>query len=331
MKAWMVRDWGPPEGMSFEDVAEGPVAAGDLRVELRATGVNFYETLLVAGRYQVRPDFPFIPGIEGSGVVVSGSATARVRSGDRVVFMSRFGRGTYAELADCDARLAFPIPETMGFDEAAALLSNYCTAHLALHRRAHLQPGETLLVHAGAGGVGSAALQLGKAAGARVIATAGNDEKTALCLALGADAAINYREADFVPAIKNLTGGRGADVILDPVGGDVFDRSTRCIAFEGRLIPVGFTSGRIAQISTSHALVKGYAVVGVHLSLYLERMPHVIGHVVDDLMRLYGEGAIRPQVSARYPLEAAPDAMAAVSERRTTGKVVLLPRRGSAL
>lgn len=322
----MVREWGPPERMSFEEVAEGPVAAGDLRVELRAVGVNFFETLLVAGKYQVRPEFPFIPGIEGSGVVITESPTARVRPGDRVACMSRFGRGTYAELAECDAQMAFPIPDTMGFDEAAALLSNYCTAHLALHRRTHIQPGETLLVHAGAGGVGSAAIQLGKAAGARVIATAGSDEKTALCLALGADAAINYREADFVLAVKDLTDGRGADVILDPVGGDVFDRSTRCIAFEGRLIPVGFTSGRIAQPSASHVLVKSYSVVGVHLSLYLEHEPQIISRIVDDLIRLYGEGAIRPQVSVRYPLEAAPDAMAAVSGRRTTGKVVLVPR-----
>jgi NADPH2:quinone reductase len=312
--------------MSFEDVAEGPVAAGDLRVELRAAGVNFFDSLLVAGRYQVRPDFPFIPGIEGSGVVISESSTARVRPGDRVACMSRFGRGTYAEFADCDPQMVFPIPDTMGFDEAAALLTNYCTAHLALHRRGRLQPGETVLVHAGAGGVGSAALQLGKAAGARVIATAGSDEKTALCLALGADAAINYRDADFVPAVKDLTGGRGADVILDPVGGDVFDRSTRCIAFEGRLLPVGFTSGRISETSASHILVKSYSVVGVHLSLSIERTPQVITHIVDDLIRLYDEGALKPQVSARYPLEAAPDAMAAVSARRTTGKVVLVPR-----
>jgi NADPH2:quinone reductase len=325
MKAWMVRRWGPPEQMSFEDVTEGTVADGELRVAVQAAGVNFFETLLVEGKYQVRPEFPFIPGIEGSGIVLSAPRTARTRPGDRVAFISRFGRGTYAELTDCDPHMAVPIPDTMGFEEAAALLSNYCTAHLALHRRARLQPGEILLVHAGGGGIGSAAVQLGKAAGARVIATAGTAEKTALCLAFGADAVVNYREEDFVQAVKDFTGGHGADVIVDPVGGDVFDRSTRCVAFEGRLIPVGFTSGRIPQAATNHVLVKSYAVVGVHLSLQLERTPHVVGSVIVDLLRLYGEGAIRPHVSATYPLAAAPTAMRAVSERRTTGKVVLLP------
>ncbi len=323
MKAWMVRAWGPPERMSFEDVAEAPVADGDLRVEVRAAGVNFFESLLVAGKYQVRPEFPFVPGIEGAGVVVSAPPSASVRPGDRVACFSRFGRGTYAELADCDPHTVVPIPDAMSFEEGAALLTNYGTAHLALHRRARLQAGETILVHAGAGGVGSAAVQLGKAAGARVIATAGSDEKTELCRALGAEMAINYREADFVQAVKDFTEGRGADVIVDPVGGAVFDRSTRCVAFEGRIVPVGFTSGLIPEAAINHIVVKSYAVLGVHLTLQLARTPEVVRGVIGDLFRLYARGSIKPHVSATYPLSAAPSALRAVSERHTTGKVVL--------
>ena len=323
MKAWMVRSWGPPEGMTFEDVDPGDPAADRMRVRIEAAGINFFEGLLVQGQYQVRPDLPFIPGIEGAGVVLAGPSSSGFRRGARVAFITDYGRGTYAEMADIRPTAAVAIPDAMSSREGSALLTTYLTAHFGLHRRAMLQPGETVLVHAGAGGVGSAAIQLGKAAGATVIATAGSDEKVAFCLSVGADAAINYRQQDFAAAVKDLTGGRGADVIFDPVGGDVFRRSTKCVAFEGRIVVVGFTSGQMAEAATNHALMKNYSIVGIHLNLYLQHRPDLLTAVAKELLELYGQGAIKPQVTATYPLASAPEALRAVMSGQTRGKTVL--------
>ncbi|HEY1162657.1 MAG TPA: NADPH:quinone oxidoreductase family protein [Candidatus Dormibacteraeota bacterium] len=309
--------------MTLEQIVEGSPAEDRIRVRIEAVGVNFFEGLLIQGRYQVRPELPFVPGAEGAGVVEACPTQGRIRRGQRVAFLADIGRGTYAEMADIPPTVVVPIPDLMPSEEAAGLLTTYLTAHLGLHRRAQLQRGETLLVHAGAGGVGSAAIQLGKAAGARVIATAGTDEKVAFCLSLGADAALNYRDQDFVAAVKELTGGRGADVILDPVGGDVFDRSTKCIAFEGRIVVVGFTSGRIAQAATNHALLKSYSIVGVHVNLQLQRTPDLVMTVAQELLNLYRQGAIKPQITARYPLTEAPRALRAVMSGQTQGKTVL--------
>jgi NADPH2:quinone reductase len=323
MKAWMVRSWGPPEAMTFEEVDEGNLAEDRIRVRIDAAGINFFEGLLVEGQYQVRPDFPFIPGIEGAGVVQASPRDGRFRPGQRVAFFTDYGRGTYAELTDIRPAAAVPIPDVMPSEEAAGLLTTYLTAYLGLHRRAQLQRGETLLVHAGAGGVGSAAIQLGKAAGATVIATAGTDEKVAFCRSLGADAALNYRKQDFAAVVKEMTGGLGADVIIDPVGGDVFDRSTKCVAFEGRIVVIGFTSGRIAQAATNHALIKSYSIVGVHLNLQLQRTPDLVMAAAGELLDLYRQGAIKPQITARYPLNEAPRALRAVISGQTRGKTVL--------
>jgi len=324
MKAWMVRQWGPPETMTFEDVYLGEPAGDHVRIRIDAAGLNFFEGLLVEGKYQVRPDLPFIPGVEGAGVVVGSPAGSRLRVGQRAAFFTEIGRGSYAEMADVRPSAAVAIPDTMSSEEAASFLTTYLTAHFGLHRRAQLRRGETLLVHAGAGGVGSAAIQLGRAAGARVIATAGTDEKVAFCLVNGADSALNYRKDDFVAAVKDLTGGRGADVIVDPVGGEVFERSTKCIAFEGRIVVVGFTSGRIALAATNHALLKTYSIVGVHLNLYLQQAPDQVNAVVDDLLELYRQGAIMPQVTAKYPLREAPSALRALMSGQTLGKTILI-------
>jgi NADPH2:quinone reductase len=323
MNAWMVRSWGPPEGMTFENVDAGDRDEGRMRVQIEAAGINFFEGLLVQGQYQVRPDLPFIPGTEGAGVVLASPSSSGFRAGERVAFFADYGRGTYAEMADIWPSAAVSIPDAMSSEEGSALMTTYLTAHFALHRRAVLRHGETLLVHAGAGGVGSAAIQLGKAAGARVIATAGSDEKVAFCLSLGADAALNYRQQDLVAGVKELTGGRGADVILDPVGGDVFERSTKCVAFEGRIVVIGFTSGRIAQAATNHALMKSYSIVGVHLNLYLQRTPDLVSAVARELLALYRQGSIKPQVTASYPLTEAPQALRAVMSGQTMGKTVL--------
>ena len=215
------------------------------------------------------------------------------------------------------------MPKNMPFEEAAGFTLTYQTGWFGLHRRANLQPSETLLVHAGAGGVGSAAIQLGKAAEATVIATAGTDEKLEVCRRLGADHAINYKTQDFAEEVKKLTGGRGADVIFDPVGGDVYDRSTKCVAFEGRIVIVGFTSGRFAQAATNHVLVKNYSVVGLHWGLYNTRAPELIAPAARALVELYEAGKIRPHISARLPLAEAPQALATVASGKSTGKVIL--------
>lgn len=326
MKAWVVRELGGPETMRFEDVEASEPSDGMVRIEVRASAINFYDALMIAGLYQVKPELPFVPGGEISGVVQSAPPGSHLKPGDRVMsLVDNVGltRGGYAEIADCAASSISPMPHKMGFDEAAGFFVIFQTGWFGLHRRANLRAGETLLVHAGAGGVGSAAIQLGKAAGAIVIATAGSDEKVEVCRQLGADHAINYKAQDFVDEVKKITGGRGVDVVFDPVGGDVYDRSTKCIAFEGRIVIVGFTSGRIPQAATNHALIKNYSVVGLHWGLYLRRAPELIGPATEALFALYDAGKIKTHISTRLPLNEAPRGLALVAGGKSTGKVIL--------
>jgi NADPH2:quinone reductase len=282
--------------------------------------------LMVAGLYQIKPELPFVPGVEVSGEVMSAPTASGFKPGDRVMALLDSGgmtRGGFAEIADAAPASIGRMPDKMTFEEAAGFTLIFQTGWFGLHRRANLQPGETLLIHAGAGGVGSAAIQLGKAAGATVIATAGSDEKVELCLKLGADHAVNYKTQDFVEAVKKITGGRGADVVFDPVGGDVYDRSTKCIAFEGRIVLVGFTSGRIPQAAANHVLIKNYSVVGLHWGLYTRRAPELIPPATRALVDLYEAGKIKPHISTRLPLNQAPRALALVGEGKSTGKVIL--------
>src|SRR5712692_1579596 len=324
--------------MRFEDVDGNAPGEGMVRIAVRASAINYFDALMVAGQYQVKPDLPFVPGTEISGVVEhaprdsgcvldhSAPRDSGFNSGDRVSALLDNGgltRGGYAEIADAHADTVRRIADSMPFDDAAAFTLIYQTAWFGLHRRGNLLSGETLLVHAGAGGVGSAAIQVGKAARAMVIATAGSDEKTAVCHQLGADHVINYKTQDFAEKVKLITGGRGADVIFDPVGGDVFDRSTKCVAFEGRIVVVGFTSGRIPQAAANHVLVKNYSVVGLHWGLYSRRAPELIGPAAEELMDLYQSGKIKPLISARVPLAQAPTALAMVAGGKSTGKVIL--------
>ena len=326
MKAWVVRQLGGPETMRFEELAEGEPADGMVRIRMRASAINYFDSLMISGQYQTKPDLPFVPGSEISGVVINAPAGSGFQPGDRVMaLVDNVGltRGGYAEVADAAPGSVAPMPAKMGFDEAAAFTLIFQTGWFGLHRRANLKAGETLLVHAGAGGVGSAAIQLGKAAGAIVIATAGSDEKVEVCRELGADHAINYKTQDFVEEVKKITGGRGADVVYDPVGGDVYDRSTKCIAFEGRIVIVGFTSGRIPQAAANHVLVKNYSVVGLHWGLYSKRAPELIPLATKALLELYDAGKIKPYVSTRLPLSEAPRALTSVAEGKSTGKVIL--------
>jgi NADPH:quinone reductase len=318
MRAWRVHSLGDPaEVMSLDEVDRPEPGPGQVLVRVRAAGLNFPDVLMTRGEYQERPPLPFTPGVELCGEVVG--------TGQRVLGSPSGGPGAFAEYALVDAAAAWPVPADMSDEQAASLHLTHQTGHVGLHRRAGLQAGEWLLVHAGAGGVGSAAIQLGKAAGARVIATAGGERKTEVCRQLGADHVIDYTAEDFVPLVKEITGGHGADVVYDPVGGDVFDGSRRCVAFEGRIVVVGFTSGRIPQVPANHALVKNYSVVGLHWGLYRKHDPARIGLVHEELCRLFADGAIDPLVGQVLPLAQLPAAMAAIADRSTVGKVVLRP------
>jgi NADPH2:quinone reductase len=314
--------------MAFEDVEQEGLADSLVRVKVAAAALNFFDALLIGGTYQVKPDFPFTPGGEVAGTVVSAPPESGLIEGQRVMaqaMMDKVGRGGYAEYVDTLPQLAHPIPDSMPFEDAAAFYIVYQTAWFGLHRRAQLQPGEVLLVHGGAGGTGTAAIQMGKAAGATVIATAGSDEKVELCLAIGADYAINYKTQDFADEVNRITDRMGADVIWDPVGGDVYDRSTKCVAFEGRIVIVGFTSGRIPEAKANHVLVKNYSVVGLHWGAYELRNPALTAEVTQTLFEMYREGQIKPVISATYPLSEAPQALKAVASGGTTGKVLLTP------
>lgn len=318
MKAWQVHELGTPaDVLRFEEVDVPAAGEGQVLVRVLGAALNFPDLLMIAGTYQERPPLPFIPGVELVGEIVE--------TGQRVIGGPSGGQGAFAEYAVMDADAVWPVSDAMPDDEAAALFLTYQTGHVGLHRRARLQSGEVVLVHAGAGGVGSAAIQLAKAAGAMVIATAGGPEKVAVCRDLGADHAIDYLAEDFVGPVKEITAGRGADVIYDPVGGDVFDSSRRCIAFEGRIVVVGFTGGRIADAPTNHVLVKNYSVLGLHWGLYRKRDRALIAEVHEDLTRLYAEGSIKPLVSQTLPLDQAPQALASLGRRGTIGKVVLTP------
>ncbi|MDQ1382640.1 MAG: NADPH:quinone reductase, partial [Actinomycetota bacterium] len=313
----------PEQVMVLEDRPEPEVRPGDVRLRVHAASLNFPDVLMCRGDYQVKPPVPFTPGAEVAGVIERlGDGVEGLRVGDRVLAIPNFGGGGFAESTTASAAGVFPIPESMPFAAGAALHVVYQTGHLGLHRRAHIQPGETLLVHAGAGGVGSAAIQLGLAAGARVVATAGGPEKVKVVEKLGADLALDYREHDFVDAVKEFTDGRGADVIYDPVGGDTFDRSTKCVAFEGRILIIGFTGGRFADARTNHVLIKNYAVVGVHWGMYNVMNPALVRSTHDELVRLFEAGKIDPLISERVALAEVPAALARLGARGTYGKVV---------
>ncbi|GIU87405.1 MAG: oxidoreductase [Acidimicrobiia bacterium] len=332
MRALRVHELGEPADVLVpEDVPVPEPRPGQVRVRVAAASCNFPDVLMCRGGYQVKPPLPFTPGAEVAGFVDAlGPGVEGLEVGQRVLAVPVAGLGGFAQYTCAPASATFPIPDAMGFAAASALHVTYQTGHLALHRRARLAAGETLLVHAGAGGVGSAAIQLGLAAGARVVATAGGPDKVEVCRRLGCEAVIDYRTEDFVEVVKELTGGRGADVIYDPVGGDVFDRSRRCVAFEGRILVIGFTGGRFADAPTNHVLIKNYSVVGLHWALYDRYRPDLVRRTHDELVRLHGEGLIDPLISRTVTLEQVPAALQELAGRGTWGKVVAqLPGAGA--
>jgi len=322
MKAWRVSEWCEPEQMEFTDVPVPEPGAGEIRIRNHAAALNFYDILMVQGKYQVRPPLPFTPGSEVSGVVDAlGEGVTGFRTGDRVQAMA-IG-GTYSEFSIAPAAKSFLIPDAMSFKEAAAMIVIYQTSYFALTNRITTEPGEWLLVHAAAGGVGLSALQIGKALGLRVIATAGSDEKVIFCIEQGADHAINYSDPAWVEQVKSTTEGRGADIIYDPVGGDVFDLSTKCIASEGRLLVIGFAGGRIPSVAANRILLKNISIVGAYWGGYLEHHPEYMHLAQAELLKMYGDGRIHPVVSATWPLPEAVLALRALAGRKTVGKVVI--------
>lgn len=327
MKAWRVNELGEPRDvLRFEEVDDLTAGAGQLLVRMLAVPANFPDVLLCRGEYQVKPPLPFTPGVELCGEVVAlGEGVTGFAVGDRVVGTANLPGGSFAELAVMDEVNTFPAPATLDDAEASALTIGYQTGWFALHRRTQLLPGETLLVHAAAGGVGSAAVQLGKAAGARVIGVVGGPEKAEYCRALGADLVIDRYTEDFVPIVKEFTGGRGADVVFDPVGGDAYAKSTKCIAFEGRILVIGFAGGTIPTPGLNHALIKNYSIIGLHWGLYKEYNQQAIDDCHVELTRLADAGSIKPLIGERLSLADVPEGLGRLGDGTTVGRLVFTP------
>jgi NADPH:quinone reductase len=322
MKAVICRAWSGPESLAVEAMPRPEPGPNQVLIDVAAAGVNFADTLMIAGKYQEKPSFPFSPGLEIAGTIRAlGSNVSGLKAGQRVMALTDFGG--YAEAALARAGDVYGIPDRLGWAEAAGFPITYGTAHGALRWHADLQPGEVLLVHGAAGGVGLAAVEIGKAIGATVIATAGGAEKLAVAKEHGADHLIDYREEDIRERVKEITAGKGADVVFDPVGGDVFDASLRCTAWSGRILVIGFAAGRVPQIPANILLVKNIAVMGVYWGSYRKHAPERLVEEFRELFRWYEAGLLRPHVSHKLALAEAAEAMALLLERRSTGKVVL--------
>ena len=323
MKAWRVSELGEPgQVMSLHEVPVPQPDSGQLLVRVLGAAANFPDVLMCRGTYQVKPTLPFTPGVELCGEVAAlGPGTSGFAAGDRVIGSSVLPAGGFAEFALMAQATTFPAPGGLDNAQAASFFIGYQTGWFALHRRAHLQPGETLLVHAAAGGVGSAAVQLGKAAGARVIGVVRGPKKAEVAWALGADVVVDRHAQDFVEVVKDVTGGRGADVVYDPVGGDTYQRSTKCIAFEGRILVIGFAGGQIQSAALNHALVKNYSIVGLHWGLYTTKDPALVRLCHDELSKLVADGLAKPLVSERLALAAVADGLQRLAEGTTVGRV----------
>lgn len=323
MKAILCKEYGPPEQLVYEDVPSEPLGAGEIRVAVRAAGVNFPDVLIIKGEYQFKPSPPFSPGAEVAGDVVEvGSAVSGFRVGDRVIAST--GWNGFREEVVVGAERCLEMPPSMSYEDGAVFPMIYGTSYYALVQRGRLRPGETLLVLGATGGVGSSAVELGKVLGAKVIAAAGSDEKLEiLSKRYPVDHVINYAKgAPLKDQVKALTGGAGADVIYDAVGGDLFDQSLRCINWDGRLLVIGFTGG-IPQAKTNLVLLKGCSIVGVFWGAFTGREPEESARNFAELLRLYEAGKIRPLISHRFPLERAADALNAIVRREVVGKAVL--------
>ncbi|WP_339844105.1 NADPH:quinone oxidoreductase family protein [uncultured Halopseudomonas sp.] len=325
MKAVLCKEFGPASSLVLEETADPVAKANEVVLDIHAAGVNFPDTLIIEGKYQIKPPFPFSPGGEAAGVIASvGEKVRHLKPGDRVMGLTGFG--SFAEQIAVDAMRVLPIPKDMDFVTAAGFSMTYGTSMHALKQRANLQPGETLLVLGASGGVGLAAVEIGKAMGARVIAAASTAEKLEVARAAGADELINYTEVSLKDAVKELTKGQGADVIYDPVGGDLFDQAVRSINWKGRLLVVGFASGRIPEFPVNLALLKGSSIVGVFWGSFAAREPQTNLENFQELFAWFSEGKLKPLVSEKFRLNQYEDALNILTSRKAVGKVVVQVR-----
>lgn len=323
MKAVLCKEYGPPDSLVLEDVESLKPAKGQVVVSVKACGVNFPDILIIQGKYQFKPPLPFAPGGEVAGIVKEvGEGIDSVNVGDRVIAF--IGWGGFAGEVLTDPTRLIPIPADMDFTTAAAFVLTYGTSHYALKDRAQLKPGETLLVLGAAGGVGLAAVELGKVMGARVIAAASTGEKLEVCTQRGADEVINYLDEDLKVRVKELTGGNGVDVVFDPVGGDFSEAALRSMAWGGRHLVIGFTAGEIPRVPLNLPLLKGCSVVGVFWGSFMARESGHYRENIQELLSWFSAGKIKPYISATYPLEQAAKALNDVMNRKVKGKVVLL-------
>jgi NADPH:quinone reductase len=324
MKAVLCKTYGLPETLVVEDVPSPAVKTGEVKIAVCACGVNFPDVLMVQGLYQVKPPFPFSPGLEVAGDVLEvGAGVTHVKAGDRVLGIVNYGG--FAEEVCAPAAMVVPIPPDMPYEHGAAFALVYGTSHVALEHRAKLQAGETLLVLGAAGGVGLTAVEIGKLMGATVIAAASTLEKLALTQQYGADHIIDYTQADLRDAVKTMTNGAYANVIYDPVGGDMFDVANRCIAWEGRYLVIGFASGRIPELPINRVLLKNSSLVGVYWGAYAQNDPRVLADSLKTLLTWYAQGKLKPHISDTYSLEDTPAALNALMNRQAMGKVVVKP------
>lgn len=323
--AVLCRALGPPEQLDFTDLPPAPVGPGEARVRLEACGINFPDTLIIAGKYQHRPELPFIPGVESAGVITElGPGCGAWRAGDRVITRQR--TGGYAEEIVRPAQDLLRLPLGFSFAEGASFTVAALTAYHALVQRAALAAGETLLVHGAAGGVGLAAVELGKLLGARVIATASSAEKLAVARRRGADEVIDYAAEDFVERVRRITSGAGADVIFDPVGGEVLKQSLRAVAWGGRILVVGFAGGAIPELAANRILLRSCSVIGVRAGEASRVQPELAKAALEALLALAEAGHLRPHIARTLPLRSYAEGMRLLMERQAIGRIVLLPR-----
>ena len=334
MKAVLCKEFGPPESLVVEDIASPEPGPGEVVLEVHAAAVNFPDVLIIQNKYQFKPPLPFSPGGEVAGVVAKlGEGVTNLKVGDRVI--GSCGHGGFVEELAINAASCIPVPDAMDLETASALVLTYGTSHYGLKDRANIQPGETLLVMGAAGGVGLAAVELGKAMGAKVIAAASSQEKLDICVERGADETILYPSGElsreeqkaFSDAIKEKTGGQGADVVYDPVGGSYAEPALRATNWEGRYLVIGFASGPIPHIPLNLALLKSCQIVGVFWGAFTARNPQANQANLAELMEMYKAGKISPYISGRYPLEQAADALNQMAGRKVKGKVILTTGR----
>jgi NADPH2:quinone reductase len=318
----LAHGFGEPTDLKLTELEDLVAKPGHVLIDVKAVGTNFPDILMIQGKYQVKPPAPFAPGAEVAGVVRAvGNDVTRVKVGDRVLAMLAWG-GYATQVLAREAHV-FKIPDAMPFDHAASFTIVYQTSYFALVYRAPVRPGQTLLVHGAAGGVGVSAVQIGKALGARVLATAGSEEKRAFALAQGAELAFDSRDPSWVDQVLKATNGQGADHIYDPVGGEVFDLSLKCIAFSGNLHVIGFASGTIPNCAMNRVLLKNVSLVGLHWGAYQQKDPEKVPEAMTALFGLYERGLLPVQIGGRFPLEQAARALAEIASRRVTGKIVL--------